>query len=68
MRRALFIAIIAMAFISCNNSGSAGGASDTSANNAAGMDTMNGTGIGTDTNMMNNGSGTNTGVDTSARY
>lgn len=56
MRRALFIAIIAFAAVSCNNSGSSSGSTDSTTTTTT-TDTMTGTGTGT-------GSGTGTGADT----
>ena len=56
MRRALFIAVIALAALSCNNSGESSGSSDTTRmdttmNNSA--KTGSGSNMGTDTSTMN---------------
>jgi hypothetical protein len=62
MRRLLFMAIIACALFSCNDSGNSTGSSDTTTTGTDTINSLTGTGTGMGSDTM---SGTGTGTDTS---
>lgn len=72
MRRALFISILALVIVSCNNSGDSNGSSDSTTMGSDTMTNMNNSGnsngntMGTDTGTMN-GSNSGMGTDTTGR-